>query len=185
MNTVGYVLVGHDNDTHMFNEDDPSLERCPTCGYKLDFQAFNPRYRLGKKGKGWDIGSTYDGQVVASKRFKAVCEKSRIPGVSFNSFHDEPDFFHLVATRVVEFDHERAKTRFIKRCAECGNFESIVSPGTYLKIKDALPFGFYRSDIVFASGDEKGPLVIVSPDLVDLLKTAKLRGMRFTAAVGL
>lgn len=184
MNIIGYSLSGHDNDTYMFDGDEPSLERCTNCGYRLNFQAFNPRYRLGRKGRAWDIGSTYDGQLIVSQKFKDVCATNKIPGVQFNSFDSEPNHFHIVATQELKTDINRSMLRFIERCFACGNFESVVGPFRYFRVADPLPSGFFRSDWALGSGNEKSPFLIVSVDVYDLLTHSDLKGLEFAPAQG-
>lgn len=185
MNIIGHNLSGQDNDTYMFDEDDPSLERCRSCGYRLNFQAFNPKYRLGKKGRAWDIGSTYDGQLIVSRKFKEVCTKNKIPGIQFSSFDSEPDHFHIVATRELEIDPDRSKLRFGKKCPVCGNFDSVVGPFRYFRVDSPLTFGFFRSNLALASGNAKSPLLIVSLDVHDLVKRADLIGVEFSPVQGI
>lgn len=182
MTVIGYVLTGQDNDTFMFEQDDPAVPRCRVCGYKLDFQAFNPNYRLGKRGRSWDIAGTYDGQVIVSRRFRDVCMDNDVAGIEFKAFPQEPDFFQAVSTRVIELDPVASMLRLLKQCPSCQNFESIVGPYRRFRSDGRLPSGFYRSDLVLASGDEKGPLLVASIDVRRLLEDAGLTGLEFSAA---
>lgn len=182
-NIIGYTLSGQDNDSYMF-EDDSCLEKCDMCGYRIDFSAYNPEYRLARKTQR-DITATYDGQWIVSDRLRLVCEANGVADVLFRPFNKEPRFFQFISTRVVPFDVERRKTRFIKLCPKCGNYESIAgATPAYLKITKALDFGIYRTDVLFGSGNEKHPLIIVAPDVKEIFELEKLRGLEFGPVIG-
>lgn len=180
MTLIGYVLSGQDNGTFMFDDDDPALPRCGLCGYKLDFQATNPQYRLGRKGRGWDVGGTFDGQLVVSRRFRDFCVANRIAGINFNSFANEPDFFHAVSNRVLGLDPVKSMLRLSKQCGRCGNFESVVGPYRRFKVDGSLLPGFYRSDLALASGNEKGYVLVMTPDVRRALEGAGMKGLAFS-----
>jgi hypothetical protein len=183
MSIVGYTLNGQDNDTHMFDQRS-GISRCPTCGYRLDFAASNPAYRLRRMTL--DISSTYDNQTIVSRAFKEICDQLAFPGVEFIAFKDEPMYFHLMPTRRVTFDSERRRTRFIKLCDQCGNFESVIgATPALLKVTVPLSTGFFGTDILFGSGDEKSPLDIVSIDTRLALEATDLKGLEFGPVYGL
>src|SRR6266446_13227 len=178
MNIVGYKIGGQDNDTHMFR-DDSSLRKCEGCGYRLDFSATNPQYCLNKCSD--DISATYDGQTIVSRAFKDFCERNEYQGIKFAVFENDPNHFHLVVLREVKFDAERRKTRFENLCPQCGNYESIVgAKPAYLLISEPLDSGFYRSDLLFASGNEKHPLTLIGNETKAKLEAAKLKGLEFS-----
>ncbi|MCA3009916.1 MAG: hypothetical protein INH34_16205 [Phycisphaerales bacterium] len=69
----------------------------------------------------------------------------------------------------VAFDPVRRKTRFEKKCALCGNFESIVgaTPAFILESEKVEEMGMYCTDLCFGSGREKSPLFVVGASLKD------------------
>jgi len=181
MKIVGFTLSAPDNDTTMF--DGKKWTTCNGCGYRVDFFTTNPNYRLAATSH--DISVTYDGQFVASRRFKEFSESRRHAGVEFRTFKDDRDHFHLVATSVVPFDVIRRKTRFENRCPECGNYESVIgAKPTYLALSDPLADGFFRTDTLFASGNEKHPLIIVGLRTKSDLSLSKLVGLDLAPAYG-
>ena len=183
MKTVGYKLGGQDNDTYMFR-DDSCLPKCNGCGYRLDFSPTNPKYVL-RKGKD-DVSHTYDGQTIVSKAFKEHCERNGYRGIRFGAFENDPNHFHLILTQIVKFDAIRRKVRFENLCPQCGNYESVVGARpAYLLVDKALDDGFYRSDLLFASGNEKHPLTLVGIQTRAKLKVSGLRGLEFSPAFGI
>ncbi len=183
MKIVGYTLDAQDNDAYMF-EENALGNLCPVCKYRRDFFATNPDYRLRKRAS--DLSATYDGQLIVSHAFKLTCERFRLQGVEFDSFKNEPDFFHLQVTREIAFDAEHRHTRFINRCDACGNYESIVGASpAYLKITASLSKGFFRTDLLFGSGNEKSPIILVGLETKMVLEKAKLTGLEFAAAYGM
>jgi hypothetical protein len=197
MHLCGYCLSGNFNDTTMYNKKDVSLERCSHCGYRLNFFPTNPNYVLKGKFKPvynadltvtekTSYSCTYDGQRIVSQAFKEYCVKQGYQGLQFVEFPKDPFHFHLIVTNQVIFDAERRKTAFDKLCPVCGNYESVIGANpAYLKITEPLPDGFYRTDLLFASGDEKSPLIIVGIETADKLKDAKLKGVDFRPVYGL
>jgi hypothetical protein len=183
MKMVGYNLSGQDNDTHMFR-DNSIVAKCEACGYRLDFLRTNPNYVL--RGSKRDLSATYDGQTIVSKAFKEFCERNEYRGLKFAIFENDPDHFHLILTRVVKFDAAKRKTRFDKLCPECGNYESVVgATPSFLLVSDPLKDGFYRTDLLFGSGNEKHPLELVGTATKAKLEAAKLKGLEFKPAYGI
>jgi hypothetical protein len=132
-----------------------------------------------------DISHTYDGQTIVSKAFKEFCEKNEYRWIKFGEFENDPNHFHLILRRVVKFDAVRRKTRFEHLCPHCGNYESIVGvKPAYLLVNEPLGDGFYRSDLLFASGNEKHPLTFVGIQTRAKLKLSGLKGLEFAPAFG-
>lgn len=182
MKLVGYKLTGQDNDTVMFEEED-AVPRCSRCGYRLNFEPHNPAYRLRSKRD--DISATYDGQLVVSTAFKNVCLEAGYRGPAFLGFDTDPNHHHLIVTPQIAFDAQRRETRFENLCSVCGNYESIVGTRPcYLLVDEPLPDDFFRTDLMFASGNEKHPLVVVGIETKARLLAAGLKGLEFSPAYG-
>jgi hypothetical protein len=182
MNVVGFSLSGQDNDSFMFQKHE--LPRCPACGYKTDFLSHNSNYVLRRKAP--DYSTTYDGHYIVSERFRQFCRRQKYTGLEFGQFKNDPNHFDLQVEPVIPFDAKRRETRFIKLCQVCGNYESVVGAyPSYLKCSDPLPDGFYRSDLLFASGDEKHPVFYVGAETKEKLKRARLTGLELEPAYGL
>lgn len=181
---IGYVLDGQDNDTYMYEPDEmPSKLKCSKCGFRLNWFAHNPEYRLGRTKR--DLTATYDGQLIVSKRFKQLCIKERVPGISFVAFDRDDNHFQINCERVVKFDAKRRKTRFENRCSRCNNYESIIgATPAYLLLDRKLGPGFFRTDICFASENEKCPLIIVGEKTRQMLISSKMNGLCFSPVLG-
>jgi hypothetical protein len=193
MNLIGYNLSGPDNGTYMFR-DRSGLKRCPLCGYRLDFISHNPDYQFRRREadqydgyvkRGADFSSTYDMYKIVSDRFRAFCMEQEYTYLAFGEFSKDKSHFNFVANRIVEFDAVRRVTNFEKLCCACGNYESVVgAKPAYLLRSKPLEDGFYRSDLLFGSGDSKGPLILVGIETREKLKAAKLKGLEFSPAFG-
>ena len=173
---TGFSVTGHDNGSHaFFGRND--LTRCDTCGELLD-KWRESLVGLRIKKRKLDISSTYDGVDVVSKRFIEVCQNADLRGLSFTALPDDPEFFQLTASACVEMDLEKSTIRFIDRCTTCGRWESVVGPLIVLKEGATIPErAFVRSDIEFASGDEKSPLILCDHETGTILREAKLKGL--------
>ena len=152
--------------------------RCKNCG-ELLAKWEEPLSGLIIKKRTYDISGTCDGVCVVSHKFKAVCRERGLSGLLFCPLPEDPDFFHIQATRIVAFDAERRNTRFLKKCAECGRYASVVG-ATPVFLKPGAAIGereFVRSDLEFASADEKSPLILCGLLAGEALRDAGLRGL--------
>lgn len=160
----------------------PGVRRCPACGGLLA-KWEDPLKGLVIKKRRFDISITYDGIVVVSNTFKSAYDSNGLSGLRFIPLPDDPEFSKIQAIEVVAFDAERRKTRFIKQCATCGQFESVVgATPVYLKERSTVSdLGFVRTDLEFASDDEKHPLLLCGLSAGKALKNAKLKGLDLIA----
>jgi hypothetical protein len=193
MNLVGYILSGPDNGTFMFRRES-EVKRCPVCGYRVDFLAYNPEYEFRRREadkydgyvkRGADFSSTYDLYDIVSDHFRAFCLEQQYKGLAFGEFSNLNTHFSFMPDRIVPFDALRRTTNFEKLCRACGNYESVTgATPSYLLRSKPLEDGFYRSDLLFGSGDSKGPLILVGIETREKLKAAKLKGLEFSPAFG-
>ena len=182
-NLIGYTLSAQFNDTSMFDDDDP-IPLCARCGYRLEFGGTNPRYRSRKRKR--DIGATYDGQLIVSVAFREFCLSEGVAGAEFRSFETDKDHFHFVVFPQVQFDSARAETYFENLCEGCGKYESVIgSRPCYLRQREPLGPGFFRTDLLFASGNEKHPVTLVGVTTRLALERSGLRGLEFDVATAM
>jgi len=195
MTVVGYTLSVPDNGTFMFRQK-PDLKRCEACGYLLKSLPHNPEYQRRKREvdhkldgyfvRGADLSSTYDGYLIASRRFKDFCLAQGYAGLMFREFINDRANFDFIATRKVKFDAARRGTTFERLCRTCKNYESVVgATPSYLLRSSPLRDGFYRSDLSFGSGDRKSPIIVVGCETKSRLQSLKIKGLTFEEAYGL
>jgi len=152
--------------------------RCETCGELLS-KWDEPLAGLIIKKRTYDISNTYDGVVVVSPRFMSAYEENKLFGLVFRRLPDDPDFFAIQASRTVEFDSDRRKTRFIRPCPSCGRYESVVgaTPGCLRSGSEVEGPEFVRTDLEFGTSDEKQPLLLCGEVVANVLSHAKLKGL--------
>ena len=172
---IGYVLYGHHNDSYML-QGAVGLVRCPQCGELLDRKCPLNGFVLAKKR---DVSATYDGYDIVSQRFLDVWTHLKGEGLQFTPLPSQPGFFLLNANDVLAFDAERRQTRFERWQPCCGVYHSVAgATPAYLKHPDRLAGRrAFRSDVMFGSGDEKSPLILLPLAIGDELKAAKLTGI--------
>lgn len=173
---VGYVLYGQDNGSHMYYNA-KGLKVCSKCGYKVDPEYVNPELRIRKRN--YDFSYTYDGCCIVSLKFKEFCDRWHYTGLIFKKLPSDPDFFYLIVEPQLQFDSESGHTKFENLCPECGNYESVcgVGFGILKNISNPLPDAFFRTDLSFASGNEKSPLMIVGIETLQKLEKEKISGL--------
>lgn len=175
---IGYDLYGWDNKSHMTGSCEKlfsgltDIPRCKDCGYRTDYRYNNPAFIL--KRKGFDFSSTYDGVTIVSERFKRFCENNHYSNLAFIPILNAPNYFQFyIKGNIIEFT-AHTKENF---CESCKQFENIIGPGINLeKINEPLIDGFYQSDLWFASGNEKSPVIIVAPETYRKMKVEKFKG---------
>jgi hypothetical protein len=199
----GYVVYEPDNDTYFFREypkpwteikeafdsyqeltPDMSgqprhgMNRCEACGELLD-KWHEPLAGLKIKRRKYDISCTYDGLTIVSQRFRDIVEAESLHGLVFRQLPDDPGFYAIQAKPVVKFDAVRRGTTFENQCPVCGYYEEVIgATPVYLKERETVPVrGFARTDLEFASGDAKHPLLLCDLETGRVLKNAGLKGL--------
>ena len=162
----------------MSGQDRPGVRRCIQCGLIQDkWNAPLNGFRV--KRRKHDISCTYDGLTVVSSRFISVCDETGITGPTFRPLPDDTDFFAVVAARKVGFDAERCGTRFTNFCAVCNQYAEVIGAyPTYLREGEFIgDLEIVRSDLEFASRDEKCFLLMCGPIAKERLSKAGLKGV--------
>ncbi|HWZ58949.1 MAG TPA: hypothetical protein VNW46_08255 [Gemmatimonadaceae bacterium] len=197
---LAYAITPQDDDSFMLGEDTyrpldsggfydwrfgvsgaPHPATCATCGTKTDVNFVNDQFRVHNRRR--DLTATYDGYLLASKRFHKHCVAHRYPGVEFVPLPADEDFFWLRSQRTVRFDAARRGTRFEKLCNRCGSYFNIVGahPIFLAAVSTSLTDGFYRTDIEFGSGHEQHPIVLVGTNTAAELRALNLRDLELEA----
>lgn len=176
---IGYFIRGDDNDSFMLpgEQEDPPL--CPACGFIVNSEFHNPFFRLKKKT--FDFSHPYDIGNIVSLRFKEFCLRENYPMIAFKEFERQPGFFQLIVDNVLKFDISRANTEFGKKCGVCGRYDFTVGfEPTHLQgVEHPLEDGFYKTDILFGSGNGKNALTIIGIQTYEKLKREKMKGISF------
>jgi hypothetical protein len=124
-----------------------------------------------------DVSYSHDCVLIVNHRFKELIDINGISGMGFR-----PIQRNLYAARpiiTVAFDFVRRGTRFLNRCESCGEYESVVGATPVILMPgEVVPDnGFARTDIEFASNDEKHPIVLCGDHVARTLRKTKLRGV--------
>lgn len=176
---IGYTLEGQDNDSYMLNnQGHPDVSTCPQCGFMKDFNTYhNPFYKI--KIKTYDFSHPYDVGTIISLKFKEFCVREKYTGIIVKEFERQPNFYQLIVNNVVPLDFERSEPDLLDFCPMCKNYrEAVGSMHTFLKdVKDELPDGFYRTDLLFGEGNNKNALIIVGPSTTHKLKREGMKGL--------
>jgi len=182
---VGYGLSGHFNGT-TFIEDKSSLEHCPNCGTRYDLFTHNPNYKMGRKRRG-HLFYTYDLIPIVTQPFKDFVWENGYAGVSFLPFKRDLERFHLIVENVIPYDWNVPELKLDEYCNICKRYNSVAT-GTddrFVAVNAPLDDGFYRTDLFFGHGNNKGPIYVVGLETVEKMKAFGLKGIIFTPTFGL
>ncbi len=196
---LGFVLYSQHNDSYAFRdyppltkyqrlhqdmipdmsgESCPGVRRCEECREILA-KWDEPLRALILKKRTYDVSTTYDGVVVASHAFKQVYDGDKLTGLAFRALPDDPDFLSIQAVRTVSFDAERRKTRFLDKCQKCGRYKTVAgaTPVFLIEGNSIGALEFVRTDVEFASGDEKHPLILCGVSAGRVLSNYNIKGL--------
>ena len=176
---LGYIISGEFNDSYMFNQGDENLPICEKCGYVTDFEYINQLFNL--KLEKFDFSATYDGRIVVSEKFKFWCDRNKYGGLEFRELPNNKGYYHFLVRNVLAFDTEKVQLNYESYCDICGNYKSVTPaiPVVIKKLKEPLEDGIYCTDIHFASGNEKSPLIIVGLETYKKMNKGNFRGIHF------
>lgn len=173
---LGYYISGQDNDSYL---NDAFYEKniCDCIDFVKNRQDFiNKDFKI-KKTK-FDFSYTYDGALIASKRFKDFCEDNSLDNIDFYQLNSQIGFYLVKVNQIVKFDTERRDTRFLELSNSCGEYNEVIgATPIYLKDNIELKNGFYRTDIEFGRGSAKAPLILVDKEGFKLLKKVNFKGL--------
>lgn len=156
---LGYVLSPPDNEEYMFY--DLEISQCTKYSNIYDINLVNPEFKISKKKLKLNITETYDGYKIVSERFKLFCETEGYKNLEFVNLPIS-GFYWFKVYNVVNYDCVERGTRFINYNPDCNGYEEIIgATPAYLKRKDVLADGFFRTDICFGSFHRKSPLYLV------------------------
>jgi hypothetical protein len=185
-----YELSAQDNNTFFFEDPLPDGVCCPQCGSCLDYAYAPSKLSYGPLRR-YDVSYTYDGRLILSARaVDKLGLRDRPEEIYLVELEHDPSVYYALPTRVIAFDSVARQTRFEEPCTRCGGFLSVVgATPAYLKGKGLPGRGFFRTDLAFASGREKNPLVLVDEETAKTISRARLSGRVlgraiFTGAVG-
>lgn len=175
--TIGFAIIGHDNDSYMFETND-NIERCCKCGLVLNSNYINPKLVIKKRNL--DFSYTYDNRCIVSKRFKDFCEKNDYTGTKFELLPNDSSFFVLNISNLLEVDKERKKFRSEKFCDSCNTYGTIV-PGfpVILKTSQKLEDGFYATDTETGNGNSRSKIYIIGVETYKKIIKEKFKGILF------
>ncbi|HET7001998.1 MAG TPA: hypothetical protein VFI33_11835 [Puia sp.] len=177
---IGYEITGYDNGSFMTGsckklDDLPFLPKCNECGYRTDYRYTNKDFKL--KRENLDFSSTYDGVTIVSLKFKEFCNRYGYKNLVFNELPKTPNFFQYY----IEGSFLQYNARlFENQCNSCKQYESVIGPAIQIDLfREPLEDGFYQSNLWFASGNEKSPVMIISPVTKENMVKEKFRNICF------
>lgn len=176
---IGYTISAQDNGAYFFNECSKNV-LCPKCGTCTDYSWYPDKLELTENIQVKDASCTYDCRLIVSEKFKIFCSEQEYEGIYFYKVSEKPVLYYMIPGKIISFDSDRRKTRFINKCEICGGYESIVgATPAFLRDNSKVDDGLFRSDLAFASGKEKFPIIIIGSETYRKMKEYQLTGVEF------
>lgn len=173
---IGYVLYPKDIDSQMWSYRFEEFERCEACNLRMDYFGSNPKFRPPRTAP--DFGSTWDAELIVSRRFREYCEDAGLTGIDYFPLEKDADHFHARFSRTMALDRYMSKAVLKDGpCERCGQYRFMKwkKPWVY-QIREPLLPGFWRSDVLVGEGNTKSPFEIVSPLTRHELEASGLTG---------
>lgn len=179
---LGYTISGKSsNDAMFFNGEESKDVLCSICGSCLDYR-FSPMSIEVKPSKMYDVSYTHDLRTLFSEKFVDFCKEVLKVDEEFKPISvGGQSLYYMVPNQILEFDFERRKVRFEHKCPLCNGYETVAGAyPVFLKVKEPIKSGFFKTDLAFASGKSKVPLIIVGTEWKALIASQKFRGIDFS-----
>ena len=162
------------------------VDACKRCGLPTRIDYSPVRIELKKSEAKWDLLWTHDLQKIASPQFanflkdNATTKFEKVP-VSQNGF------CLIEPIEVVALDHAHSHSRGDGQCPACGQFQDQVAGTTPLFVLDKCvdANGIYRTDARLGSGDRKGAIIVVGPELKRKIVERGFSGVYFHEVVSM
>ncbi|SMB87927.1 hypothetical protein SAMN05660772_02770 [Pasteurella testudinis DSM 23072] len=172
---IAYELSGIDNHSY-FYECAPKETFCSTCHSCINYQYYPNNFHIKNKA---DFSFAYDGgPPIISAKFKYFIENLGYP-IQFDCLNPEGSLFTLIPEKKLTY----LAMQQSEYCNKCNQYVNQIAPIPNFSNEIQLPIsdGFFRSDMKFGSGIEKGFIVILGVNTGNLIKKAqkelKLRGL--------
>jgi len=175
---LGYFVSGPDNDSFL-NEGLYGKNISECLIYIKNRENFiSPDFKI--KRTNFDFSFTYDGALIVSYRFKDFCNRQKFEHLEFFKLSGQPDFYLFKVNKIIGFDTNRRKTKFLEYNKNCNEYNEVVGATPVCLIENkSLEDGFYRTDIEFGRGFAKHPLILLGLNSYELLKKEKIKGIYF------
>jgi hypothetical protein len=181
--TIGCTISGYTDLNVEFNAAAPPGVTCGRCGGQIDM-SYAPAQLALKKFRRLDIAYTTDLKTVFSRRALDVLGES-LRDCFVKPIDRDEQCFYVMPKRIVPFDTERRGVRFGAICAGCGRpIEAARFEPVFLRLEQLPGAGLFRTDVEFAYGSNRHPLIIADPALCEALRSARLRGLALLPAYG-
>jgi len=191
---VAYDLAAPDLGAHYYTGA-PRAVFCPSCGNVVDedyapseISLFRYEAEIDYSHEDEpldalpeDVGYTYDGHCLVSERFRRTCKSLEIDGIDFMLVNRRLRAYDLRPRRILRFDAERRKTRFIGHCVDCDDHLEVIGahPVFLRDVVAPITDGIFRTDLRFGSRRGRHFSIIVGVRTKERLEAEGLRGMEF------
>ncbi|TFF33956.1 hypothetical protein [Mucilaginibacter psychrotolerans] len=157
-----------------------TLNECDKYSDIYTINRIDPEIKIKTKKP---ISSTYDNFTIVSDQFKAFCEQEGYEGLEFVTLPKSPGLYWLKIHNVIELDKKGRRIgaigiEFINYNEQCKGYEEVIGASpVFLKIKELIPDGFFRTDLCFGSFANKFPPILIGIETMKKIKSAGFKGI--------
>jgi len=170
------VLLPYDIDAYFYVDNGMSNIFCIDCGNRLDRDVRPKFLKLGNK---FDIGSTYDGELLLSERSKLVFS-SISTSLNFETYPTNKGVYSRPCDLgFVRIDADFRPIEFSGKCDLCGGYKEIgpVGPAKLICDEDLGDFDILQSDLEAGFGNRKHRLIMIGMAAFSRMRQKKLSGL--------
>jgi len=175
---LGYIIFSYDNKYSMYRN--LMLNECDKYSDIYTINRIDPEIKIKTKKP---ISSTYDNFTIVSDQFKEFCEQEGYEGLEFVTLPKSPGLYWFKIHNVIELDRNGHRIgfsgiEFINDNEKCKGYESVIGASpVFLKIKELIPDGFFRSDLCFGGYSAKTPAQLIGIETMKKIKSAGIKGI--------
>jgi len=170
---LGYNIYSYYNKHSMYRN--LKLSECDKYSDIYSINKIDPGIKIRTKKP---ISSTYDSFTIVSNQFKEFCNNEGYEGLEFIVLPNSPGLYWFKMQNVIQYDSESYGLRFINYNEQCQGYEEVIGADpVYLRTKEPIPDGFFRTDLCFGSFATKSPLTLIGIDTMKKIKSAGIKGI--------
>lgn len=179
MTILGYEILPNDLNCFLIENPEKRPEQYKYLNVYSDVEISK---NIHIKERKIDIGFSYDGFCIVSKRFKDFCLENEFDNLFFQPIDLIDPFFIFKTENILNYDSIRGGIRFLNFNPKYNGYFEIIGPHPIILENDQpVPENvIFRSDLFFGTGISKAPLLMIGCETFRKFEKEKFKGIYFS-----